>query len=382
MSDGLLNGSKRIGLALSGGGFRAAVFHLGVLRYLAEQDLLEQVTQVSSVSGGSLATGAIFSSAGGRWPSSREFLETVYPSVRDMLVSRDLFSFRALGVRGLVRHNARILYRRANILSWLIRERWKISLKLSDLPKSPVWHVNTTCLETGKNWRFTRDSMGDWQAGRHYSPDVAVADAMAASAAVPYVIGALKLTLPKDGWWQTDPATKKPLRKAERRYENVHLWDGGAYENMALEVLYKPVEGLQGCDVLICSDASAPLGPPVGILSSLLKGGLGSPRLFDIAADQIRSLRSRMLMKAIHQGEIEGFLFRLGTSPRQFSMTAGSVEGLTDEECACCLSYPTNLAKVPTVDFDRIAQHGHEVARMTMVYHASKKSDHAAAQAG
>src|SRR5690606_25895461 len=114
----------------------------------------------SSVSGGSLVTGAIFSSAGGRWPSSREFLETVYPSVRDMLVSRDLFSFRALGVRGFLRHNMRILYRRANILSWLIRERWKISLKLSDLPESPVWHVNTTCLETGKNWRFSRDSMG------------------------------------------------------------------------------------------------------------------------------------------------------------------------------------------------------------------------------
>jgi len=44
--------------------------------------------------------------------------------------------------------------------------------------------------------------MGDWQFGRHYSSDVAVADAMAASAAVPYVIGALKLELPKEGWWQ------------------------------------------------------------------------------------------------------------------------------------------------------------------------------------
>jgi NTE family protein len=381
MSDSLLHGSKRIGLALSGGGFRAAVFHLGVLRYLAEQDLLEQVTQVSSVSGGSLVTGAIFSSAGGRWPSSREFLETVYPSVRDMLVSRDLFSFRALGVRGFLRHNMRILYRRANILSWLIRERWKISLKLSDLPESPVWHVNTTCLETGKNWRFSRDSMGDWQAGRHYSPDVAVADAMAASAAVPYVIGALKLALPKDGWWQTDPATKTPLRKVERRYESVHLWDGGAYENMALESLYKPVEGLQGCDILMCSDASAPLGPPARILSSLLKGGLGSPRLFDIAGDQIRSLRSRMLMKAINQGEIDGFLFRTGTSPRQFSKTAGSVGGLTDQECASCLNYPTNLTKIASADFDRIARHGHEVAMMTLSSYGRTCSDDAVNEA-
>lgn len=368
-------GTTRIGLALSGGGFRAAVFHLGILRWLAEEHLLERVTQVSTVSGGSLVTGAIFSAAGGEWPSSSEFLQTVYPSVRDMLVSRDLFSFRALGADGFLRQNFRIFFRRANVLAWLIRERWQIGLKLSDLPESPIWHVNSTCLETGKNWRFTRDSMGDWQFGRHYSPDVAVADAMAASAAVPYVIGALKLELPKEGWWQTDPATKSPLRKTEPRYASVRLWDGGAYENMALEPLYKPIEGLQGCDVLICSDASGPLGPPSGILSSLLKGRLASPRLFDIASDQIRALRSRMLMKAISQEEIAGFLFRLGTSPRQFKMQAGNVGGLTDEECAACLNYPTNLTKVAGSDFDRIAHHGYEVARMTMGTYGRRNTD-------
>jgi NTE family protein len=44
----------QIGLALSGGGIRAAVFHLGVLRRLAEQEFLENVSQISTVSGGSL----------------------------------------------------------------------------------------------------------------------------------------------------------------------------------------------------------------------------------------------------------------------------------------------------------------------------------------
>ncbi|MEP9373286.1 patatin-like phospholipase family protein [Mesorhizobium sp. KR1-2] len=357
--------SKQIGLALSGGGFRAAVFHLGVLRYMAEEKLLEQVTQVSTVSGGSLITGAVFSAAGGKWPSSSEFLQNVYPSIKDMLVSEDLFSFRALGLGGMLRQNTGIFFRRANVLAWLIRKRWNIDLRLSDLPETPTWHVNTTCLETGKNWRFTRGSMGDWQFGRHYSPDIAVADAMAASAAVPYVIGALELQLPKDGWWQTDPATKAPTRKLEPRYSKVRLWDGGAYENMALEPLYKPVEGLQGCDVLVCSDASAPLAVPVGILKGLLTGKLASPRLFDIASDQIRSLRSRMLMKAITQREIDGFLLRLGTSARDFAKASGDLPGLTDEECAFCLNYPTNLTKVAPAHFDLIAQHGHDVARMT-----------------
>jgi NTE family protein len=53
--------SHRIGLALSGGGIRAAVFHLGVLRRLAFERLLESVSVVSTVSGGSLVAAAIVS---------------------------------------------------------------------------------------------------------------------------------------------------------------------------------------------------------------------------------------------------------------------------------------------------------------------------------
>ena len=43
-----------IALALSGGGFRATMFHLGVIRYLFEKRLLKGVKHVCSVSGGSV----------------------------------------------------------------------------------------------------------------------------------------------------------------------------------------------------------------------------------------------------------------------------------------------------------------------------------------
>ncbi|MGD2216188.1 MAG: patatin-like phospholipase family protein [Gemmatimonadales bacterium] len=45
---------SKLGLALSGGGFRASFFHLGVLRRLAELDVLRQVEVLSTVSGGSV----------------------------------------------------------------------------------------------------------------------------------------------------------------------------------------------------------------------------------------------------------------------------------------------------------------------------------------
>ena len=44
----------RIGLALSGGGFRATLFHLGMVRFLREANILPAVTHITCVSGGSI----------------------------------------------------------------------------------------------------------------------------------------------------------------------------------------------------------------------------------------------------------------------------------------------------------------------------------------
>lgn len=44
----------RIGLALSGGGFRASIFHLGVIRRLEELGIMQDVSVISTVSGGSI----------------------------------------------------------------------------------------------------------------------------------------------------------------------------------------------------------------------------------------------------------------------------------------------------------------------------------------
>src|SRR3954447_23547322 len=85
-------GGNRIGLALSGGGIRAAVFHLGVLRRLASERLMEDVSAVSTVSGGGLATAAIFSEAGMKWPTSDAYLGSVYPKLRQLITAADLLA--------------------------------------------------------------------------------------------------------------------------------------------------------------------------------------------------------------------------------------------------------------------------------------------------
>ena len=45
---------NKIGLALSGGGFRASLYHLGVVRFLRDAGILSQVSHITSVSGGSI----------------------------------------------------------------------------------------------------------------------------------------------------------------------------------------------------------------------------------------------------------------------------------------------------------------------------------------
>ena len=48
-----------VGLALSGGGFRVTLFHLGALWRLSELGILSQVSRISSVSGGSILNGLL-----------------------------------------------------------------------------------------------------------------------------------------------------------------------------------------------------------------------------------------------------------------------------------------------------------------------------------
>lgn len=370
---------NRIGLSLSGGGVRAAAFHLGVLKRLADEDLLERVAEISTVSGGSLAIAAVFSGDLKIWPASKTYREVTFPHLKSVLTRADLFSLRAIGLAGLLRHNLKLVNRRANVLSSLLQTAWGVSGTLADLPDSPRWSINATCIETGKNWRFSKRMMGDWVFGRHFAPAVPIADAAAASAAVPYVIGAMHLSLPSDGWYETNPATKEPTRRISTA-SSVRLWDGGVYENLGLELLFKPERGLIDCDFLICSDASAELQPETSsTVSKLLRGHLPSPRLFDIGSDQIRMLRSRMLMRAILAGDVQAVILRMGNSIRDIDIGSRTTRLAseydrfqTDQEVATAFKYPTDLAALSERSFDVIARHGYEVTNCTLRTYKSK----------
>src|ERR671918_1287191 len=65
--DGVRGLPRPMGLALSGGGFRAMLFHLGAVVRLNELRLLRELDEISSVSGGAIVAGRLASA----WPRLR-----------------------------------------------------------------------------------------------------------------------------------------------------------------------------------------------------------------------------------------------------------------------------------------------------------------------
>lgn len=366
----------KIGLVLSGGGTRAAVFHLGVLRCLAEAGKLEDVSRISSVSGGSLVTALIFSWSGMEWPDSKKYLNEVYPKLEALLTTTDLLSMSMF----LCPTNWFYLTHRARLLGKQLEKKWGVSGKLADLPDHPLWEINATTFETGKNWYFSKKHMGDWVYGEHPVPPFSIAEACAASAAVPYALGALKLKMPDDGKWKKSGYPGDMQLESEERLRKVRLWDGGAYENLGSERISKIGRNPKGCDFVIISDASAPLkiNPPSVLkkVIRLLSGKLDGPRLFDITSEQTRSLRVRafwsdlkneaLKLKGVHipigktVKDIDGYVEREPRTEKEYAAFLSSKE--VDEAA----QHATTLKKLSVEDFLRLVRHGHENAQAAL----------------
>ncbi len=370
-----------IALALSGGGFRATVFHLGVLARLAEEKRLEEVTLLSTVSGGSLCTGLVYALNGMRWPTSEQYIKIVLPQAQKLLITEDFQ--RDLLNRALSRIWT-IFQTRANLLSALIQQRWGITAKLNELPDHPRWMINATCYETGKDWRFERFRMGDYVFGYTSNPAVPLSDAMAASAGFPGLIGPLTLDATKYEWFQYEEEASRatspqapgglPARKTrpvQPMFPSVHLWDGGVYDNHGLEGVHDFTKGwLQGVDFLVVSDAAGRPRP-----AKYQRGARALKRLAtDIMMDQIRSLRSRAIVERLVNHKDRGVFLQTGNTSQQVLGGAGKQELLPQIEKGCLsqqdairvAEMPTVISKLPVDTFRLLMRHGFEVADYTL----------------
>lgn len=357
-----------IGLALSGGGVRAAVFHLGLLGRLAADGLLERVTFVSTVSGGSLGTGLVYSLSGNGWPTSEEYLSTTIPRAKRCLTGKDL---QLNAIFRLVTRPWHLLYGRAKLLAESIEHLWGVKGLVNELPDEPRWIINATAYESGKNWRFMRKRMGDYKLNQTSEPAFPLASAMAASAAFPILIGPLVLRTKNFPWSRFTGESRHATLPTESEVPSVHLWDGGVYDNLGVEALFKP-RGKRYRDeynFLIVSDASTPVGIERPIPFRRAR------RLINIAMDQVRSLRARQLVEHFASHPNSGAYLKAGNTARYILEQAGfggeevaAAVGicLSEKDAELALGHKTTLRRPSEEEFDRLYRHGWEVADCTL----------------
>jgi predicted acylesterase/phospholipase RssA len=191
----------KLGLALSGGGHRAAFFHIGLLARLAELGLLRPIQVISTVSGGSIV-GALYylhvknlleSKADAEITDAdyaelvrqveREYREAAASNVRGSGWANPLKNFQmALPTYSRTDRVAELYERRFYAKAWGDRPKRGGRIAMRDLliaPKGfegrfdpdvenprrnapvPILLLEATTLNTGHNWRFEAMYMGE-----------------------------------------------------------------------------------------------------------------------------------------------------------------------------------------------------------------------------
>jgi NTE family protein len=264
---------------MSGGGFRATLFHIGALIRLGEIGALATLARVSSVSGGSITAGVLAC----RWEELRQ--AGFAPDALDRLVVAPLRRFCERNI------DARAIAEGAispwNSISDVLVREYDQDLfhgaTLQGLPEAPRFVFNTTNLQTGRNLRISKAYMGDYRIGLIDRPDLKVATAVAASSAFPPVLSPCLVEVDPASWRKVEGAD---LHGDPRYTTTLYLTDGGAYDNLGLET----VDEFQ---TVLVSDA----GAPFSMQDKARTDPLGQTmRALDIATDQARGLRKRMLL--------------------------------------------------------------------------------------
>ena len=153
----------RLGLALSGGGLRATLFHLGVVRFLRDAGVLGEVTHIVSVSGGSIL-GAHLALNWGRYNGSEADFDGAASKIVDFVQS-DARNRIARRIPFLLpfRHLRQVAFRgtsRAVTPTGLLERMYAKQLygdaRVHQLPETPELHLLTTNMSEGGLCSFTR----------------------------------------------------------------------------------------------------------------------------------------------------------------------------------------------------------------------------------
>lgn len=294
-----------VGLCLSGGGYRAMLFHAGALIRLNQAGLLRRLDRVSSVSGGSILAGKLGLEWGGlTWEDG---------------VATDLGAKVIAPIRGLARNTIDIssavegkvlpFADAGDRLADAYDEHLYGRATVADLPAAPAprFVLCATNLESGALFRFTRDAVADWRVGRVRDPEIRLADAVAASSAFPPVLSPFDLDF-RDADWEDEDGNDLTGPGYRGR---LLLTDGGVYDNLGLEAVWKK------CRTVLVSDAGGELAPDD---SPSRLWGLQLLRVTRVIDHQVRALRKHQVVASLAAGTRDGAYWGIRSDTRSFPL--------------------------------------------------------------
>lgn len=270
---------RRIGLALSGGGYRAAAFHLGTLRKLNNLGILDKVDVLSTVSGGSIV-GAYYAlhkdnftqfendftfllkkSVIERVLLSPTFIRIIVSTLIVLLIILYFLFFTPfpwisflllIGAIFFVIKYQFQLFPVSKIIEKIYSDFFFKGAVLGQLPDKLIMAINSSNLQTGRLFTFSKDRMGDSTYSneeiRFHSFEFPISRAVMASSCVPFAFTPVSVS-------------EEFYNKSEKdSFVKPMLIDGGIYDNQGIHKLTHPSNppkylNTYECDIIIVSDA-------------------------------------------------------------------------------------------------------------------------------
>ena len=337
-------------LCLSGGGYRAMLFHVGALWRLYEARLLQGVQRLSSVSGGSITAGVL----GLKWRQLSFDPARLTSDFVPMVVS----PIRALAAETID----------ADAIFWGVALPGRVSDRvagaydthlfkggtLQDLPDAPRFVINATNVQSGAVWRFMKPYMRDYRVGEVKSPKIPLAQAVAASSAFPPVLSPFEMRLDASAFTPNSghDLQRKPFTT------HVFLTDGGVYDNLGLETAWKRYQ------TVLVSDGGGKLQPEEEPKSDWARH---SYRVLDLVDNQVRSLRKRQVIDSFRSGARKGAYWGIRTDIGDYKL-ADALNCPHDRTMALA-EIPTRLKRMSDDSQEKLINWGYAVCDAALRKH-------------
>lgn len=294
-----------VGLALSGGGFRATLFHIGSLIRLNQLGFLKRLTEITSVSGGSIISAYL----GYKWKKLSFNGKGIATNFYDEIVNplRNLCK-HTLDVGSIVGGILSPFHHPSSILISKYKKYLFGEATLQDLPsdgEGPRFTIYATSLQTGVSVRFSKPYIGEYHLGRIESPTTDLSKVVAASSAFPPVLCPVKFEFNPIDWKAWDEVQNSITNQNIK--SKMYLADGGVYDNLGLERIWDRYS------TVLVSDAGAPFSFLDGTFKIRFSQIFRTLRVLSITVEQTRALRKRKLIQDFIDKRLNGTYWGIAT---------------------------------------------------------------------